>query len=411
MMQEDSNGESTFEFVDKKSDDLSTSQETMPKTESLSSLSSSSIAIVPSSSSLAAGGSLLTNVPPPSALPSFVTAESSPQHSSSTGISSPSKLISNSSSGLQHTSETTLTQPITPLAFHQTTFCPVIPASKGGPAVSSPAASSAASSASALPSSASVAAPEIALEEAEAAYESGGSLFGWVRGVAGGVANTNLLTRMAEKARSSVDSMITTLDPQMREFLHSGGDVDIIVASDKEIKVSPVREAFQSVFGKATVTGLAAQAANVAAQPVGFEAAMTAARERISSLRSTQGLPAQQPILAIENFLLEVSPDKWFDVGLLLLGDPGQALELSSFTQGTPVPAPIVALAREATPEDYPHKASGFATTVGSLMGQNLQVHHSEWHQALTGVPRREMLLIAARALAGMYKSSNRTIL
>lgn len=30
--------------------------------------------------------------------------------------------------------------------------------------------------------------------------------------------------------------------------------MDIIVASDKEIKISPVREAFQTVFGKATVS-------------------------------------------------------------------------------------------------------------------------------------------------------------
>ena len=33
----------------------------------------------------------------------------------------------------------------------------------------------------------------------------------------------------------------------------SGGDLDIVVASDKEVKVSAVREAFQNVFGKATV--------------------------------------------------------------------------------------------------------------------------------------------------------------
>jgi hypothetical protein len=34
----------------------------------------------------------------------------------------------------------------------------------------------------------------------------------------------------------------------------SGGDIDIIVASDKEVKISPIREAFQAVFGRATVS-------------------------------------------------------------------------------------------------------------------------------------------------------------
>ena len=36
-------------------------------------------------------------------------------------------------------------------------------------------------------------------------------------------------------------------------FLESGGDIDVIVASDKEVKINPVREAFQKSFGKATV--------------------------------------------------------------------------------------------------------------------------------------------------------------
>ena len=61
---------------------------------------------------------------------------------------------------------------------------------------------------------------------------------------------------MAEKAKNSVDSMITTLDPGMKEYLYSGGDVSIVVASDKDVKVNPVRDAFIDVFGRATVKGI-----------------------------------------------------------------------------------------------------------------------------------------------------------
>ncbi len=35
----------------------------------------------------------------------------------------------------------------------------------------------------------------------------------------------------------------------------SGGDVDIVVTSTKEVKVSAVRQAFQEVFGKASIKG------------------------------------------------------------------------------------------------------------------------------------------------------------
>lgn len=99
----------------------------------------------------------------------------------------------------------------------------------------------------------------------------GSGLFGWMKEAMPG---KSILAKVAEKARSSVDTMITTLDPQMKEFIcmfcmmakhlktvmrtnfrfiDSGGDIDIAVASSKELKVSAVREAFQTVYGKATV--------------------------------------------------------------------------------------------------------------------------------------------------------------
>lgn len=43
-----------------------------------------------------------------------------------------------------------------------------------------------------------------------------GSLFTWMKDT---VANSNMLSKVAEKAKNSVNSMITTLDPQMREFI------------------------------------------------------------------------------------------------------------------------------------------------------------------------------------------------
>lgn len=36
-------------------------------------------------------------------------------------------------------------------------------------------------------------------------------------------------------------------------ILDSGGDIELVVASNKEVKISPIREAFQEIFGEATV--------------------------------------------------------------------------------------------------------------------------------------------------------------
>lgn len=51
----------------------------------------------------------------------------------------------------------------------------------------------------------------------------------------------------------------------------SGGDIDIVVTSDKEMNVGAVRDAFQEVFGLAMVTGESGQS-NIAPQPVGYAA-------------------------------------------------------------------------------------------------------------------------------------------
>lgn len=53
--------------------------------------------------------------------------------------------------------------------------------------------------------------------------------------------------------------------------LESGGDIDIVVTSDKEVNVEVVRDAFQEVFGMAMVTGEPGQS-NIAPQPVGYAA-------------------------------------------------------------------------------------------------------------------------------------------
>ncbi|XP_054277994.1 protein PRRC1-like [Macrosteles quadrilineatus] len=335
MQDDSSNSESTFEFVDSKNGTKAQSAKQQKSTDADTEKN------------------VLSAVEPPSALPSFV----------------PPVVLSEPSAS-------------SPLAFHPTTFSPVIPAEKGLP-VSSPSADSAA--------------------EASPSTDTSTGLLGWVRGYNPG----QLLNKVAEKAKSSVDTVITTLDPQMRDLglLSSGkGDFEVIVASDKEVKISPVREAFQSIFGsRVAVKGLAADARGLASQPVGFEAGLRGAWLRVEAIRA---LYPEGPIVAVENFLVQIAPERWFDVGALVLSDIGRGVALESFTQMTPVPTAIVTMAQEETSEDEQKTSMGFKIPIGSLMASNLHVHPSEWHQAMTGVSRREMILLAARSLVNIYKNS-----
>uniref|UniRef100_A0A1L8DC65 Non-canonical purine NTP phosphatase/PRRC1 domain-containing protein n=1 Tax=Nyssomyia neivai TaxID=330878 RepID=A0A1L8DC65_9DIPT len=226
--------------------------------------------------------------------------------------------------------------------------------------------------------------------------QSSSSLFGWVKGAAS--SGGGILSKVAEKAKNSVDTIVTTLDPQMKEYLYSGGDIEIIVASDKDDKVKPCREAFQNVFGRAT--------SNIAAQPVGFEAALRGVQDRIANIRANTRINNKLPIVAIEYYIFEAYPDQWFDAGLLILTDPLRNITLKTVTQMTEIPLSVITAIQEDTPKNYQFLDTGFAVAVRQIMSNNLGVNLTEWHKYYTGVSRSEMILNASKTLATRYKTS-----
>lgn len=344
-------------------------------------------------------GNILSNISPPSELPSFITAASTGQPAVS--AAQPSDQEDSPRKGNE-------TDPFIP-----TTFSPAIPFSKD---TSLAPTGAAAEQSSAVPASGSeptkmgrdfanmILNPEPLAEALSPITQSGSALFGWMKGA---VSNNGILQKVAEKAKSSVDTIVTTLDPQMKEYINSGGDTEVIVASDKDDKVRPIREAFQTVFGKATVIGLSAQATAIAAQPVGFAAGLKGAEHRINSIRAENPrVDDHLPVVAVENFLVELFPDQWFEASVIVLFDYAKSILLKTVTQMTPVPLPVVASIRADTPEDYQLKDTGFATTIGSVMAKNLNVAHTEWHKAYTSVGRSDMILGAAKTVATLYRQA-----
>lgn len=226
--------------------------------------------------------------------------------------------------------------------------------------------------------------------------QSSAGMFGWVR-------SNGLLSNLVEKTRSVTENVITTLDPQMKDFIHSGGDVKVVVASDKDDKVLPIREAFQNVFGQCTVVGLPSKSTTIAEQPVGFASGKQAALERISSLRKSGTVQKDTVVISVENFLYEVSENIWIDMSCLILSDPLRKVQLQSYSQPTCVPVQQIKVLQQTTGQDYPKRWSGFSTPIGGVMAKELNVAPSEWQAAVSGISRRQLLLLAGEALAGMY--------
>lgn len=229
---------------------------------------------------------------------------------------------------------------------------------------------------------------------------SAGGLWGFIKGVAG----NPMVKSVLDKTKHSVESMITTLDPGMAPYIKSGGELDIVVTSNKEVKVAAIRDAFQEVFGLAVVIGEAGQS-NIAPQPVGYAAGLKGAQERIDSLRRTGVIHEKQTAVSVENFIAELLPDKWFDIGCLIVEDPVHGIHLETFTQATPVPLEFVQQAQNLTPQDYSLRWSGLLVTVGEVLEKSLlNVTRTDWHMTFTGMSRRQMIYSAAKAIAGMYK-------
>lgn len=65
--------------------------------------------------------------------------------------------------------------------------------------------------------------------------------------------------------------------------------------------------------------GMGVQAKNIAAQPVGFAAGVKAAEERIQMVLKDPKLKIPLPVVAVENFLLEVGEDKYVFLMIILL--------------------------------------------------------------------------------------------
>lgn len=225
----------------------------------------------------------------------------------------------------------------------------------------------------------------------------GPGLFGWF-------SNNSLVNRVVEKTKSSVESVITTLDPGMKEVIRSGGELNIVVTSTKENKVGAIRRAFQQTFGRATITGKEGQA-TTAAQPVGFTAGLKGAEDRINSLLRSGDVAEDVPVVSIEGFIVELFPDKWYEMSCLLLKDPTHQITLQTCSQPTFVPAQYVMAAQDMTPADYPLRWSGLSATIGQMIEKEQpHIGRADWQKVMSGVSRQDSLYMAALTLAHMYK-------
>jgi hypothetical protein len=242
-----------------------------------------------------------------------------------------------------------------------------------------------------------------------------------------------IISEIAEKAKSSVDSVITTLDPGMKEYLYSGGNVNIVVISDAECLVSPIRDSFQSAFGRATVNPVPSSCLKTMSEyPIrlacGFHEATVVAQEKIKNLRQDKSsVPQNQVVVVVQPTLVSFgemkepdentnNPDSssWFLTYCMLIEDPVLGVVIKCFSQFIPMDSDVVESARKMNlPENFADKRLGFAASLDELMSYKLNFDPTRgfsdeygcfWLRKWAGIYETQMIHQLSLTLANSYR-------
>jgi hypothetical protein len=228
-------------------------------------------------------------------------------------------------------------------------------------------------------------------------------MWGWFQGA---VHSSPLLSKVAETAKSSVNSVIATLDPQMKEYMNNRGMLDLVITLDRDDEIRGVKEGVSRVFPASNIRPFVVAASlNTAAQSIGFANALNAAQQKITYIRNSGYIDQSSLVVGHEGFIIESVPDTWLYMDCLVLDDAARQVQVNTFTQPVHVPNDIIKLLKEQTGADYPWKDLGYAVSVSHAMTLLWSLAPLEWQERLEGIPRLELLRQAAVALAYSYRA------
>ena len=205
--------------------------------------------------------------------------------------------------------------------------------------------------------------------------------------------------------------------------------VVVLVASTLGAKVDAGRDAVQQWLEEGGAAGDAAvvhvdggrTSSDAAEQPVGQLGTARACANRAAHLRERAAAAAEAHeadlvvCVSLENgvvmhrgadgmagvanlgeaFVDEDENTVWMDrtcATVELVRDGDVVRTLRAWSRGVPLPLDVIAEARDATPGDYAHDATGWATTCGEVIQRKFNLDRQTWHEAVAGESRAALM-------------------
>jgi len=172
---------------------------------------------------------------------------------------------------------------------------------------------------------------------------------------------------------------------------------NIVVASQNAQKISAVQQAFAERFCNDTIELIACKSSSaIPEQPIGYQIALTGARNRIASTSDTLHAEADY-VVAIENYIEKSArEDYWNDIGLVLIKDMRTSHETITLSQPVLIPNEYIEIAQEQSGANG-ISADGFSVTVGNVISKSLlprTIDPHDWHREpeFGGVSRQQLL-------------------
>ncbi|KRX26196.1 Protein PRRC1 [Trichinella nelsoni] len=244
-------------------------------------------------------------------------------------------------------------------------------------------------------------------------YDYAPSVWRWLKDT---VSNNNFLNTVASKAKDSVGTVIMTLDPQMKDYLSnsssSSGSTEktwtmAYLITSSEAELFAVRSAMQTVLKSIDVEAInRTQLPDLPLTPLGFQSALLCARRRVAQIRdiNLQTIDDSQPVMTIENFVVELHADTWFHCDCVYLNVRELNHETYVYTQLTPMHANLISHMRKCSEgKTFSPETPGFSVSVEQTIS-HFGMNPWQWFPNTITLHRQDMIKNAAIAVASLYK-------